>query len=493
MVRLKDLLKGIRYKTGDELSGTLKINKVINDSRAIGKGDLFIAFRGYAADGHRFIREAISKGAIAVLAEKKFSSPRNVTKILVDDTMAALPIIADNFYKHPSERLRLIGVTGTNGKTTITYIIEHILKIAGKRSGVIGTINYRFNNKVMSAPNTTPGPLELQAMLADMVRGKVGYVIMEVSSHSLDQHRVDRLSFDAAVFTNLAPEHLDYHKTIDNYFNAKAKLFDKLKSAGVAILNNDDKRVRRLKNLIKRNIITYGIGEGADIMADGVSLSLDGTRFTVKTPDGPIEVSSRLIGRHNVSNILAAVAVCRSEGIALRAIKNGIESFNLVPGRLEPVTAGQPFKVFVDYAHTEDALYNVLSLLKDVGGKSRIVTVFGCGGNRDRSKRPLMGKTACRFSDKVIITSDNPRFEDPARIIGEITKGLKGLFHNYDVVEDRRRAIKAALNSASKDDIVVIAGKGHERCQIVKNRIIPFDDGEVAKEILKKRYAEALQ
>lgn len=487
MTYLKDILKGIKFKTDDDISRA-KVNKPTSDSRTTDEGDMFIAVSGYSLDGHRFIKEAVSKGAIAVLSDKDFNSAPGIKKILVDDVRIALPIIARNFYKHPSGKLKVIGITGTNGKTTIAYLVENIFKTAGVGSGVIGTINNRFKDRILRSKNTTPGPLELEALLAEMVREGLSYAIMEVSSHSLDQHRVDGVSFDMAIFTNITGEHLDYHKTIRNYLDAKAKLFDKLKAGGIAILNIDDKRVADLKKLIKKRIITYGLGEAALIRAQRVMLSLDSTTFVVTTPKGHIEIKARLIGMHNISNILASVAAAFSEGISLEIIKRGIESLDYVPGRLELIEAGQPFKVFVDYAHTEDALYNVLSLLRKVK-KRGIVTVFGCGGERDRKKRPLMGHVACRLSDSVIITSDNPRFEELSQVINDIKKGIKEKYSNYDIIEDRYAAIEKALGSASRDDIVLIAGKGHEKYQIIKDKAIPFDDCEVARSILEKRYA----
>jgi len=479
---IKDILRGIPFKTGDDLSG-LTITRVTSDSRTVGQGDLFIAVRGAALDGTKFIQEACAKGAKAVVAEEDFEAPKGVVKIWVSDTRAAVAAIADNFYAHPSRKLKVAGVTGTNGKTTITYLIESIVKALGGEAGVIGTINYRLKGRILKAKNTTPGPLELQSMLAEIVDAKAGYAVMEVSSHSLDQRRVDRVEFDAAIFTNVTSDHLDYHKTPGAYFKAKARLFDKLKKNGTAILNIDDKKVASLQRSIKGHVITFGIKGAADVKAVDVRLLMDGTVFTVRTPKWSSEIRTKLIGMHNVSNILAAIAAGMALKIRKEAIIAGVEALKCVPGRLEAVDMGQPFKVFVDYAHTEDALFNILSLLRQVAAK-RIVTVFGCGGNRDRTKRPLMGKVACRFSDHVIITSDNPRFEEPEEIIREIEHGVRGTFDNYDIVADRKSAIAKALKLASHEDIVVIAGKGHEDYQIIKDKVMPFDDREVAMKIL---------
>ena len=483
-MRLAEILKGTENKNIG-ISADPDIRRITNDSRSVASGDMFVAFRGYVANGYDFINGAVSKGAGVIIAEKDFEAPDNVMKIVVKDTRSALPVIADNFYGHPSQKLKVIGVTGTNGKTTITYIIESILKKAGEEPGVIGTISYRINGKTSRAKNTTPGPLELQSMLSDMVRSSAHYAVMEVSSHALDQRRVECVFFDVAIFTNITPEHLDYHKTEKEYFNAKAKIFAHLKTVGCAILNNDDYKVAALKDSIKNKIITFGIKEKSDVSARNIRLSLDSSEFDAVTPRGFFKVSTSLIGKHNVSNILAAVAAGEALGIDLKTIKAGIEAMTHVPGRFESIECGQTFKIFVDFAHTEDALYKILSLLREVS-KSKIITVFGCGGDRDRAKRPLMGKVACKLSDHVIITSDNPRFEESGNIIDEIVKGIKGTFSNYEIEADRQKAIEKALSKAGVNSIVVIAGKGHENYQIIKDKVMPFDDRDVVRKILKK-------
>lgn len=482
-MKLKDVLKGVAYKA-DRKCGDINIRNVADDSRKVSRCGLFVAVQGYSQDGSKFINDAIAAGARVIVTEKDFDAPKTVAKIIVADTRSAMSAIADNYYGHPSRKLKTVGITGTNGKTTITYIIEGIIKAHRRQAGVIGTINYRLRGRVIPAKNTTPGSLELQGMLNEMVRSKVDYAVMEVSSHSLDQGRVDRLLFDVGIFTNITSDHLDYHKTTANYFKAKAKLFDKLKKGGTAVLNKDDKKIASLAGSMKSKIVTYSVKGKADIAARDIELSMDGTRFTVKTPKGSFAIQTKLIGMHNVSNILAAVAAAYALKIPTAAIIKGVESVVSVPGRLEAVEAGQPFKVFVDFAHTEDALFNVLSLLRGVARK-RIVTVFGCGGNRDKTKRPLMGRVACEYSDHVIITSDNPRFEEPGDIIGEIVDGVKDKFSNYDVVVARHEAIGKAFEHASDGDIVVIAGKGHENYQIVKDSVMPFDDRKVALELLK--------
>ncbi|MDD5428655.1 MAG: UDP-N-acetylmuramoyl-L-alanyl-D-glutamate--2,6-diaminopimelate ligase [Candidatus Omnitrophica bacterium] len=483
-MRLNDILKGIKHKSSIP-SADPEVKRITCDSRSVRAGDMFIAFRGYAADGYEFIGQAVKNGAGVILSEKDFDAPAGLIKIKVNDTRTALPMIAGNFYGRPSEKLKMIGVTGTNGKTTVTYIIESILKEAGEEPGVIGTISYRINGKATPAKNTTPGPIDLAAMFADMVKASARYAVMEVSSHALDQGRVNGIAFDTAIFTNITPEHLDYHKTLEEYFIAKKKIFAKLKKNGVAVINIDDPMAASLKKSIKNKTITYGLGEGAGVTAKNIELSPDGSSFDVVMRGKKIGVKTRLIGRHNVSNILAAAAACDAVGVDIRAIKAGAEAIHMVPGRLEPVICGQPFKVFVDFAHTEDALRKVLGILKDASGAD-IITVFGCGGDRDRAKRPLMGRAACELSRHVIITSDNPRFEEPGSIIDEIVGGVKGRFANYEIEADRFKAIGKALGLAKAGSMVVVAGKGHEDYQIVKDKVLPFDDREVVKKMLGK-------
>lgn len=485
MIELKRVLTGLSYRADRNISG-VKVSGIANDSRKVFSGCLFVALPGHKVDGHKFIVAAIKGGAKIVAAERNFKAPGDVVKIIVKDARSAASLMAANFYKNPSKKFKMVGVTGTNGKTTITYILENIFRRAAISSGVIGTINYRIGNKQLPAANTTPGPIELQSLFDNMLKCGVGAVAMEVSSHSLEQGRVDHILFDVGIFTNITREHLDYHRTMKRYFDTKTKLFGKLKRGGTAVLNNDDEMVSGLARSIKHKVLTYGLTNKSDIMASGIKLSADNTTFAVDTPRGGFNVSTRLIGRHNISNILASVAAAMALNIPLDIIKYGIESFKAVPGRLEVVDEGQAFKVLVDYAHTEDALRNVLGLLREVVPDRSIITVFGCGGNRDRSKRPLMGRTACRLSDRVVVTSDNPRFEDPSEIISEIESGICGKFSNYDVVEDRRKAINRALKIAREGDVVMIAGKGHEKYQIVKDRVVSFDDCAVARSILRK-------
>ncbi len=475
------ILTGVNFVCADDIS-RVQIKRVTTNSKAVKKGSLFIAVKGTIRDGHDFIGEAAARGAAAIVTGKQ-SRAGAAIEIAVKDTKGALPLIAANFYGHPSAALKSIGITGTNGKTTITYIVESILKAAGLGVGVIGTIEYRIGKRAAVSNNTTPGVLELQSILKDMADSRLDYAVMEASSHGLDQDRIAGIALDAAAFANITPEHLDYHKTIKNYLKAKSKIFKFLKKDGVAVLNADDALVSGLTASIKNRVLTYGIKTKASVMAKDISASISGSRFKIMAGDGGIEIRTALLGAHNVSNILAAFAITKSQGIDLRRIKDGIERLNSVPGRLEEVCPGAPFRVFVDYAHTDDALYNVLGLLRSAA-KRRIITVFGCGGNRDSSKRPRMGRAACELSDRVVITSDNPRNEDPAGIIADILNGVEGKFSNFSIEEDRAKAIASAIRMAGKGDVILIAGKGHETHQIIGGRTIPFDDREIARSIL---------
>ena len=480
---LREILKGLECKISGA-SADISISSVTDDSRLVKNGSLFVAVKGSAKDGRLFIDDAVKSGARAIVSDRDFKAGEGLTRIIVADSKIALGIIASNFYGNPSGHMKVIGITGTNGKTTITYLVENILRCAGIEPAVIGTVSHRLKGSVLPSKNTTPGILEIQSLLSMMlVDSSPACAVMEISSHALDQGRVNGIGFDAGVFTNITSDHLDYHKTRSEYFKAKSKLFAHLKENGTAILNNDDALVASLAGVIGKKVVTYGIAEGSQIRASGINISPDASTFTVSTPEGPIDISSSLIGPHNVSNCLAAIAAAQAIGIKNDAIACGIKNTVSVPGRLEPIEEGQPFKVFVDYAHTEDALGNILPALR-ASARGKIITVFGCGGDRDRSKRPLMGVAACRFSDHVIITSDNPRGEDPLKIIEDIESGIRGGFSNYEAIPDRKEAIAAALERADRSDIVVIAGKGHENYQIIKDKIIHFDDREVAREVL---------
>lgn len=480
-MRLKELLRTVEYKSPSSFSGDIDIKGIACDSKAVNKDYLFVAVPGTKIDGHRFAQEAVERGAVAIVMEKQVMLGDGVAKIYVKDSRRALARIANEFYGRPAEKLRCIGITGTNGKTTISYLMDSIVSAAGHKAGLIGTINYRIGERVIPATNTTPGPVELYNFMSRMLQNSIDHLVMEVSSHSLDQRRVEGIDFAAAIFTNLTGDHLDYHKTLEEYFSAKAKLFDGLGSGSYAIINIDDEWGKKLSRRSKGKVMTYGTKAGADFLAGGIDLSLDGTKFAVNTPGGEIKIDTKLIGLHNVYNITAAVAAGSALGFLLKEIKRGVENVRVVPGRLESIDCGQPFKVFVDYAHTDDALYNVLSALRPLITE-RIIVVFGCGGDRDKTKRPRMGKVAGKLADLVIVTSDNPRSEDPRAITEEITARIRT--GNYTVVVDRMQAIRQALSAAHDGDCVLIAGKGHETYQVLKDTTIAFDDREIARKIL---------
>jgi len=484
-MKLKQLIKSLDNYQADCNLRDLEVRGISCDSKETSNGFIFVAIKGTNADGHKFIPQAIERGAKVVIIESTVHNVHQSTAstffIKVKDTRRALAKLSAEFYGHPSSKIKVVGITGTNGKTTVTYLIEAILKEANFRPAVIGTVNYRFKDKILPSKNTTPGPVELQSMLAKMLKEGAGYAIMEVSSHALHQDRTEGINFHSAIFTNLSQDHLDYHKTIENYFQAKAKLFKNIDSGAFVVINNDDKFAARIKELVSAPVITYGIKNQADIMAAEIKFDLAHTEFLLNTSKERINLRSNLIGCHNIYNILAAVSWAFKEGINSSIIKSAIERFAYVPGRLQKIDFKGDFKVFVDYAHTEDALRNVIRALKNLPAK-RIIVVFGCGGERDKTKRPKMGCVVTELADFSIITNDNPRSEDPKGIIEDIKKGIKK--ENFCVVPERKEAIKKALNMAKAGDIVLVAGKGHENYQILKDRTINFNDYQVVKECL---------
>ncbi|MFA5164689.1 MAG: UDP-N-acetylmuramoyl-L-alanyl-D-glutamate--2,6-diaminopimelate ligase [Candidatus Omnitrophota bacterium] len=485
-MKLKDLLSDTEYKDSSVFpSGTgIEIKGISCDSKGASAGYLFIAVTGASSDGHKYINEAVDRGAVAVVMEKDVVVPDHVARIYVRNSREAAPRIANAYFGKPAGGLKCVGITGTNGKTTISYLVDSIVSAAGHKAGIIGTISYRIGSRVIPATNTTPGPVELFGFMGEMAKSGSDYLVMEVSSHALDQNRTGGISFDSAVFTNLTGDHLDYHKTMEEYFKAKSRLFSSLRGEAHAVINIDDEWGRKLLKISGGKVLTYGTKLVADFLATDIALSLDGTTFTVNHPGGTFSVDSKLIGMHNVYNMTAAAACGISLGFPADRVKRGIEALRSVPGRLEPVECGQPFKVFVDYAHTDDALSNVLSALKPLI-KKKVIVVFGCGGDRDMTKRPRMGKVASEMADFVYVTSDNPRSEEPAAIAAMITGGIKG--SNYKVILDRTQAINEALSGAQEGDCVLIAGKGHEAYQVLRNTTISYDDREVARKILAQR------
>ena len=486
---------------------SFEVSRIAYNSKDVVENSLFVAIKGTKSDGHSFIPEAISKGARALVVEQLPGDIKDVAVILTHDTRLALAKIAARFYNNPSSDLVLVGITGTNGKTTTAYLVESIFKEAGMKTGIIGTISYRYGGKSIPATMTTPESLDLQRILADMSEHGVTHVVMEVSSHALDLKRVESLHFRAGVFTNLTQDHLDYHQTMEHYFKSKAILFNRLlvkggsKKVSHAILNTDDPYSKTLFENTTPNIIGYGVKNRADVFPVHTSLTLDGITAEISAPEGSFRVHSPLIGEFNLYNILAAISVGISQNIQLKDIKRGIESLDGVSGRFERIKSKEGIGIIVDYAHTGDALKRALEAIKRIS-KGRIITVFGCGGDRDRLKRPIMGAISAKYSDLSIITSDNPRTEDPNTIIEEIKEGMKdseareyhltdstGNFSQkgYIAIVDRLEAIRFAIDTAKPQDTVLIAGKGHEDYQIVGNNRRPFNDRKEARNAIAQR------
>ncbi|MEW6334681.1 MAG: UDP-N-acetylmuramoyl-L-alanyl-D-glutamate--2,6-diaminopimelate ligase [Thermodesulfobacteriota bacterium] len=503
-MQLSLLLRGIEA-LGMSGSPDGEVTSVCYDSRQCSRGSLFVAIAGLKADGHAFIPDALTRGARVIVHEQAFLPPAGVTAVRVPDSRRCLGILGKRFFGDPSRELALVAVTGTNGKTTVTYLLEAILRAAGHRVGVLGTINYRFDGKHFPAPHTTPESFEMQRILRVMADQGVTHCVAEVSSHALDLRRVDDCAFDAGIFTNLTRDHLDYHGSMEAYYQAKKRLFSQVLPAGgksrphPAIINGDDAWGRLLLAEAGSAALTYGLEHPCSVTASPFHLSVEGIEATIHCGGEPITVASPLLGRFNLYNILAAAAAAYALGVPGPFIREGIEARTLIPGRLERVSAaGQP-AVFVDYAHTDDALRRVLQNLTEFR-TGRLITVFGCGGDRDRGKRPLMGAAAAERSDLTIVTSDNPRTEDPLAIIGEIETGIQAdrladtgaaaahrEVRGYLVIPDRRSAIAAAIRLADAGDIVLIAGKGHEDYQIIGTQKFPFDDRSVAREELTRQ------
>ncbi len=485
-MRLGQLIEGIPIR---ELEGDreIEVKGLSYDSRRIQPGYLFVAIKGHTQDGHEFIHDATRNGAVALMAEELEGVPGNATKITVSDSREALSMLAARFYNNPCEEMDIVGITGTNGKTTTTYLLESIVSAAGGSPGVIGTINRRFSGVTHASPVTTPESLDLMQIMREMSDTGVTHVVMEVSSHALDQKRTGGCPFKTALFTNLSRDHLDYHETMEKYFRAKSLLFRNLRQGNNAVINIDDPRGEELIALTRADVLTYGMAREADVRADSVSTDRKGLRARIITPTGEREIRSSLIGRLNIYNILSAAAAAMTLDINLDAVVEGIERLKTVPGRLELVENNRGLAVVVDYAHTPDALLKAQETLRPLTG-GRLITVFGCGGDRDKGKRYEMGLAAGENSDIVFITSDNPRSEDPGAIVDQIEEGTRqsGLSRAewpardtgpaYFIEVDRREAIRKAMTIADVNDLVLIAGKGHEDYQIVGSEKRCFDD-----------------
>lgn len=491
MINLGDLFRGVDVVAtkGDMATGIAGISY---DSRKVRPGFAFVCVEGYKTDGHIYVKAAIENGAAAVVAQKPVEVPEGLPLILVRDSRQALALMAAAFAGYPARKLKMTGVTGTNGKTTTVFLIEKILQEAGYKTGLIGTIMNKIGDRVLPVTNTTPESLDLQLLLQEMADNTVSHVVMEVSSHALELDRVAGVAYDTAVFTNITQDHLDFHQSMENYLAAKQKLFTNLNrdfaksGAKHAIINIDDPRAGELVKVSAAPVVTFGIEHECNIKANNINLRANGMTFDVSAPGGEMTLNLHLTGRFNVYNALAAIAVGFVNDIDLPVIKTALESVKGVPGRLEKVDEGQPFAVFVDYAHTPDGLDNIIKAARALT-KNRVITLFGCGGDRDRTKRPIMGEIAARLSDYAVLTSDNPRTEDPLIILSEVETGVRRAADpsKYSVIPDRREAIAHAIGLAQPGDVVLIAGKGHETYQLVQDKILHFDDREVAREILR--------
>ena len=488
---LEELIAGI---AGVRVTGNTRVPilGIACDSRKVTRHSLFFALPGTKADGNEFVAGAIERGAIAVaspLPRLAGIAPEVAwIELLPGQERRALALAAANFYGHPADALKLVGVTGTNGKTTITFIVDSILHAAGLTTARIGTTGYETPRGFRPATNTTPESLDLQQMFAEVRKVRGTHAVLEVSSHALAMQRPWGCHFAVAIFTNLTRDHLNFHKSFEEYFAAKRLLFEGTGAGApdVAVINMDDAYAPRLDALAKRTL-TYGLKEGADLTTKKFSLSFEGLEFTAQTPAGKVEVHSLLVGRINVYNILAAIGAGIALNIPIAKIEEGIANLELVPGRFQRIDEGQPFLVVVDYAHADDALRNLISTARELNPAGRIITLFGAGGERDRSTRPPMGEAAGSLSDLVILTSDNPRTEDPLRIINDVVVGLQKVNANYRVEPDRDTALEMAIDEAKAGDIVLLAGKGHENYQILRDRTFEFDDREKARAILRRR------
>ncbi|MBH8603088.1 UDP-N-acetylmuramoyl-L-alanyl-D-glutamate--2,6-diaminopimelate ligase [Thermoactinomyces sp. CICC 10522] len=490
---LKELIRPLILHTVAGGDPDTEITGIQIDSRQVKPGDLFIALQGFNVDGHRFVEQAVANGAAALMVEKPVTAP--VPVIMVPDSRRAMAIVAAEFYRYPTEELKLIGITGTNGKTTTTYLIEQLLAGAGYKSGVIGTIQTKIGERVLAAKNTTPEVVDLQKTFRMMRDEGCEYSVIEASSHALDQGRTRGCRFHIGVFTNLTQDHLDYHKTMEEYRQAKGLLFSQLGNHyasepadhACAVLNADDEATPYFKKITPAQVVTYGIENPADVRAENIRITQDGTTFTLKSFRGEAEISLKLIGKFNVYNALAAISVALIEGVSLEVIQSSLANIPGVNGRFEPVSLGQPYTVLVDYAHTPDSLENALTTIREFA-TGKVYCVVGCGGDRDRGKRPIMAAIAAKYSDLAIFTSDNPRSEDPDAILSDMIKGVPADAQDrYVKITDRRQAIRFAIDRAEVRDIVLIAGKGHETYQEINGVRHEFDDRKVAREAITAR------
>lgn len=488
MKKLSDIVNSIEAIQVVGNAEAHEIKDITIDSREVKEGSLFVAIKGYKTDGHQYIQEAINKGATAVVLDNIQAIPSQifthtgVAKVVVSDSRKALAQASDMFYGNPSRKLKLIGVTGTKGKTTTTYFLKNILETAGHKVGLIGTIKNMIGGKEIATKLTTPESNRINGLMAEMIEEDCTYCIMEVSSHSLELYRVYRLDFDYAIFTNITADHFDFHKTFDHYLAAKKMLFDMIKPEGKIICNGDDESWKAITANAKADVITYGLNEGTSLKLSDITFSVDGTSFNLTNEGNGYELSTKLIGKFNAYNATAAFGVAVTDGIDPETIVKGINTTPQVPGRFEVISKGDK-RIVIDYSHTSDSLKKALEALKSIAAdKHRIHTVFGCGGDRDKTKRPIMGRIAEEFSDRVYVTSDNPRTEDPNAIIKDILTGLRE--HKHVTIESREEAIKKAITESEPNAIVLIAGKGHETYQEVHGVRNYFSDKETAEKYL---------
>ena len=498
---IQELVKGLKVTRKDGRLD-IEIKGIAYDSRLVGRDFLFVAIKGFSVDGHDYIKDAVSRGAAAVIAEctvgvnnmRPLAVQESIAYLEVSDSREALALTSTAFYGHPSERLSLIGITGTNGKTTTSFITRSIIHAGGSNAGLLGSIRYMTGESTTTASNTTPESLDLQRYLSDMVSSDMEYAVLEVSSHALSLERVEGCQFDVAAYTNFSRDHLDFHHTMDEYFMAKCRIFDLLRPGGTAVLNWDDPRVRRIAEKLNCNVITCGTEEGAmfraeNIKEDGSQKSDNrtaipsGVSFDIRTPGSRFRVDSKFLGKFNVYNILMSAGIAHALGFSDEVIQKGIRDAEPVEGRFENINEGQDFLCIVDFAHTDDALKNSLEEARAIT-QGKVITVFGCGGDRDRTKRPLMGAVASEMSDIVFVTSDNPRFEEPGEIVRDIVKGMKK--KNYSEQPDREQAIREALSVTGKGDTLIVAGKGHEYYQEIKGEKHPFSDREILRREIRK-------
>jgi len=489
-MQLKDLIQALPAAS---VEGPLDrpVSGITYDSRRVTPGMVFVALPGQNNDGHDYIANAIERGASAIICERNGILFPRTTKIRVPDGREALARAAISYYAHPSSKLKVVGVTGTNGKTTVSFIVKAILEAAGMKSGLIGTVQYEVAERIIPAHRTTPESLDVQQLMAQMIEGGCAACVMEVSSHALEQKRVFGTEFDVAIFTNLTGDHLDYHGSMENYYQAKKKLFTSLgqgMTKGAAIIKIDDAFGARLYGDTQCEVLlTYGMHKPARLLATNIELSREGSRFVVEGPGRNFAVRSPLIGRHNIYNALAAIGAGLALDIPVLKLQAALNAMPAVPGRLEKVLLGQPFGVFIDYAHTDDALRNVLTTLREIT-PGKLLLAFGCGGNRDVTKRARMGRVAAELADYTLITSDNPRKEDPEKIAKDVVSGYRSVRPDRcDVELDRRRAIEHIVDKAAEGDAVLIAGKGHETYQEFEDTVVPFDDRVHAQEALQSR------